>query len=178
MKRTTHLDIPGNFYDQHVVKTCPFCNSKKPRPERSRVSGLRAEQFGDLNFLDHGSAKIRDKTFGFLIVLNGATSPLTASPCKTASPSKVIAKIHEWMDTFQMIRRRFVQDMAFPNPHDLQAFYSTECTTRREFRQEHKHHGRTELRWVYNCSTNFSWHSWIQPPETWTRPTLARITPA
>ena len=37
-KRTTHLDIPGNFYDlyQHVVKTCPFCNSIKPRPERSR----------------------------------------------------------------------------------------------------------------------------------------------
>ena len=27
-KRTTHLDIPGKFYDlyQHVVKTCPFCN--------------------------------------------------------------------------------------------------------------------------------------------------------
>ena len=35
-KRTTRLDIPGNVYDvyQHVVKTCPFCNSTKPRPER------------------------------------------------------------------------------------------------------------------------------------------------
>ena len=34
-KRTTHLDIPGKFYDlyQHVVKTCPFCKSKKPRPD-------------------------------------------------------------------------------------------------------------------------------------------------
>ena len=69
-KRTTHLDIPGHFYDlyQHVAKTCPFCNSIKPTPERSRVSGLRAEEFGDLIFLDHGSAKIGDKTFGFLIV--------------------------------------------------------------------------------------------------------------
>ena len=59
-KRTTHLDLPGNFCDlyQHVVKTCPFCNSVKFRPERSRVSGLRAEEFGDLIFLDHGSAKI------------------------------------------------------------------------------------------------------------------------
>ena len=37
-KRTTHLDIPGNFDDlyQHVVKACPFCNSIQPRPERSR----------------------------------------------------------------------------------------------------------------------------------------------
>ena len=35
---------------QHLVKTCPFCNSTKPRPDRSRVSGLRAEEFGDLTF--------------------------------------------------------------------------------------------------------------------------------
>ena len=70
---TTHLDIPGRTYDlyQHVVKTCPFCNSVKPRC--CRVSGLRAEEFGDLIFMDHGSANIRGKTFGFLIVLGGAT---------------------------------------------------------------------------------------------------------
>ena len=48
-KRTTHLDMPGNVYDlyQHVVKTCPFCNSTKPRPDRSRASGLRAGEFGE-----------------------------------------------------------------------------------------------------------------------------------
>ena len=75
-KKTTHLDVPGKVSDiyQHVVKTCPFCNATKPRPDRSRVSGLRAEQFGDLIFLDHGSAKIGDKTFRFLIFLDGATS--------------------------------------------------------------------------------------------------------
>ena len=72
-KRTTHLDLPGKIYDlyQHVVKTCPFCNSTKPRYDRSRVSGLRAEEFGDLLFLDHGSTKIGDKTFRFLIILDG-----------------------------------------------------------------------------------------------------------
>ena len=62
-KRTTRLDIPGRIYDlyQQAVKRCPFCNSVKPRPERSRVSGLRAEEVGDLIFLDHGSAKNGDK---------------------------------------------------------------------------------------------------------------------
>ena len=67
-KRTTHLDIPGKVHDlyQHVVKTSPFCNSTKPRPDRPRVSGSRAEEFGDLIFLDHGSTNIGDKTFGFL----------------------------------------------------------------------------------------------------------------
>ena len=78
-KRTTYLDPPGKVYDlyQHVAKTCPFCNSTKSSPDRSRVSGMRAEEFGDLIFLDHGLTKIGDKTFGFLIVLDGATSHLS-----------------------------------------------------------------------------------------------------
>ena len=52
-------DIPGKVSDpdQHEVKTWPFCNSIKSRPDRSRVSGLGAEEFGDLIFLDHGSTK-------------------------------------------------------------------------------------------------------------------------
>ena len=49
--------------------------------------------------MDHGSAKIGDKTFGFLIVSDGATPHLTAYPCKRTSPSEVIAQLHEWMDT-------------------------------------------------------------------------------
>ena len=58
-RRTTHLDIPVRVDDlyQHVVKTCAFCDSTKPRPDRSRVSGLRAEEFGELIFLDHGVDK-------------------------------------------------------------------------------------------------------------------------
>ena len=123
-KKTTHLDIPGKDYDlyQHVVKTCPFCKSTKPRPERSCVSGLRAEEFGVLIFLDHGSTKTGNKTFGFLIVLDGATSHLTAYPCESTSSSDVISKLHEWMDTFQMNPKAICADMAFHHPHDMQAF--------------------------------------------------------
>ena len=68
-KRTTHLDSPGKVtFTSHVVRTCPFCNSTKPRPDRSRVSGLRAEEFADLIFPDYGSTKFGDKTFAFPIV--------------------------------------------------------------------------------------------------------------
>ena len=121
-ERTTHLDIPGKVYDlhQHVVKTCNLTN---PRPDRSRVSGLRAEEFGDLIFLDRGSTKIGDKTFGFLIVLDGATSLLTAYLCNSTSPSGVISKLHEWMDTFQMNPKAICVDMVFHHPHDMKAFY-------------------------------------------------------
>ena len=96
-KRTTHLDIPGKVYDhyQDVLKTCPFCNSTKPRPESSRVSGLRAEEFGDLIFFWSWIGKVGDRTFGFLIVMDGTMSHLTAFPCKRTSPSWVISKLHE-----------------------------------------------------------------------------------
>ena len=124
-KRTTHFDIPGEVYDlyQHVVKTCPFCNSKKPRPDRPRVSGLRAEEFGDLIFLDHGSSKIGNHTFGFLIVFDGATSHVTAYPSKSTFPSAATSKLHEWVDNFNMNPKAICADMAFHHHHDMQAFY-------------------------------------------------------
>ena len=105
-----------------MVKTCPFCKSVKPRPERSRESRLRAEKFGDLIFLGHESTKIGDKTFGFLIVWDGATSHLAAHPCISTSPSEVISKLHEWMDTFQMNPKAICAAVAFHHPHDMQAF--------------------------------------------------------
>ena len=67
--------------------------------------------------------KIGDKTFGFLIVLDGATSHLTAYPCKSTSPSEVISKLHEWMGTFQMNPKAICADAAFHHPHDMQTFY-------------------------------------------------------
>ena len=67
--------------------------------------------------------KIGDQTFAFLIVLDGAISHLTAYPCKSTSPSEVIAKLHEWMDTFQMNPKAICADMAFHQPPDMQAFH-------------------------------------------------------
>ena len=66
---------------------------------------------------------IGDKSFGFLIVLYGATSHLTTYPYKCTSPSEVISKLHEWMNTFQMNPRAICADLAFHHPHDIQAFY-------------------------------------------------------
>ena len=177
-KRTTHLDIPGKVYDlcQYVVKTCPICNSTQPRPHRSRVSGLRAEEFGDLIFLDHGSTKIGDKTFGFLIVLDGCTSHLTAYSCKSTSPSEVISKLHEWMDTFQMNPKAIVQ--RWLSIILMTCRHSIECIMKVAFRQDRTLFGQIELRWVYDCSTSFSRHSWTQPPRIWTRPLWHRSHPA
>ena len=102
-KKTTHLPLPGRVYDLYdrVVKKCKFCNEAKPKPQRSRVSGLRSEEFGDLIFVDHGTTKVANKTYVFLIVLDGATSYLAVYPCRTQLATEVIQKLHEWMDTYQ-----------------------------------------------------------------------------
>ena len=123
-KRTTHLDIPGKVYDlyQQVVKTCPFCKSTKPRPDRSRVSG-QSRIIWRSHLLGSWLCKYWRQTFGFLIVLDGATSHLTAYPCNSTSPSEVISKLREWVDTLQMNPRAICADMAFHHPHDMQAFY-------------------------------------------------------
>ena len=141
----------------------PFCSSIKPRPESSRVSGLRAQEFGDLIFLDHGLAKIGHKTFGFLIFLDEATSHLTAYPCKSTSPSEVLAKLHDWMDTFQMNPKAICAEMAFHQPHDMQAFYQMHHVKRVPTGPH------TPWRKGVRSSRSFSWHSWTQPPKTWTR---------
>ena len=67
--------------------------------------------------------KTGDKTFGFLIILDEATSHLTAYPFKSSSPSEVTSKLHEWMGTFQMNPKAICAEMAFHHPRDMQAFY-------------------------------------------------------
>ena len=115
---------------------------------------------------DHGSAKIANKTFGFLIVLDGATSHLTAYPCESTSPPETISNLHEWMDTFQMNPKAICADMAFHSPHEMQTFYRMHNVKTLPTRPHTP--CQTELRWVYDCSKSFSWHSWTQLPRMWT----------
>ena len=163
-KKTTHLDIPGRVYDlyQHVGKTCPFCNLTKPRPDRSRVSGLRAEEFGELIFLDHGSTNIVDKTFGFLIVLNGATSHVRGHLHQKSFPNFVSG-----LDTFQMNPKAICADVAFHHPHDTQAFYRMHNLKILPTGPHTPWPNRAEIgaRLFKKVSSS---HSWIQPPTIWT----------
>ena len=54
--RASHLKIPKDIYDlfDMVVKKCHTCSRLTDKPCRSRISGLRAEIFGDITFSDLG----------------------------------------------------------------------------------------------------------------------------
>ena len=75
------------------------------------------------SFLTMDQPRFKDKALEFLIVLDGATSHLTAYSCKSTSPSEVMSKLHEWMDTFQMNPKAIGADMSFHHPHDVEAFH-------------------------------------------------------
>ena len=124
-RRTSHLGLPQRIYDKYdnIVKTCEYCNRHKPAPQRSRVSGLRAENFGDLIFLDHGQTKIGTQNFLFLIVLDGATGFLAAYSQQTLNPEDTIRNVHDWMDTYSCTPKCIVADMAFHTPRVFQDFY-------------------------------------------------------
>ena len=78
--RTSALKLPKEVYDKYleICKKCEHCQKKHVGPSRSRVSGLRANSFGDLVFIDHCEAKIVEIKYVVLIVVDAATSFLAA----------------------------------------------------------------------------------------------------
>ena len=60
---------------------------------------------------------------------------------------EVFAKLHEWMDTFQMNPKAIFASMAFHHPDDMQAFYRMH-NVKRSLRQDRTHLGQIELKSV------------------------------
>ena len=58
-RRTSELYLPEGIYRLYdsVVKECETCQKTKPAPPRSRFSGVRAKEFGDVVFMDHCEIK-------------------------------------------------------------------------------------------------------------------------
>ena len=169
-KRTTHLDILGKVYDlhQHVVKTCPFCNSTKSRPDRSRVSGLRAEEIGDLVFLDQGSQKLETQLWDSW--LSWTEQHPIWQPIHVREPlhQKSFPDLMNGWTLSKWIRRPFVQ-IGLSIVHMI-CRYFTECTMWRDFQLDRTPRDQFELTWGYGCSRSFPLHFWIQSLKIWTRP--------
>ena len=77
-RRTSELYLPEGIYRmyENVVKECEICQKTKPAPPRSRFSGVRAKEFGDVVFMDHCEIKHMTKKHQLFLVLDGATSLL------------------------------------------------------------------------------------------------------
>ena len=81
-KGTSELALPDEVYQKYeqMVKSCKFCSDATPPPSRSRFTGLRAINVGDLVFADHAEIHHEDQTYLVLLILDGATNLRWARP--------------------------------------------------------------------------------------------------
>ena len=114
-RRTSELHLPAEVYDKYenVCKTCKVCAEGAPKPFRSHISGLRANNFGDLVFVDHCEVEFQGSHHVVLMVLDGATNLLWACPQRSKSNEETTDILREWMDNFQCVPRCLVSDMGF-----------------------------------------------------------------
>jgi hypothetical protein len=79
-KRTSQLSLSDETYEKYeqVCKQCKICSSSVGAPSRSHVSGIRAENFGEILFVDHCEVKIKNVPLYVFIAIDGSTSLLWA----------------------------------------------------------------------------------------------------
>ena len=128
--RTSELALPQCIYDkfEKVVGNCKHCNETKPSPARSRVSGLRAVNFGDMIFADHAEFTVEQESgtkekYLALLIFDAASSELWADACTSASVDESLDLFRQWMDQNQCRPKALVADMAFSGP-TFQKFYA------------------------------------------------------
>ncbi len=117
-RRTDQLCLPRQIYEKYdnVCKQCKVCSTRRPGPVRSRVTGLRASEFGDLVFVDHTDVKIADKVFVVLVILDAATNLVWAVPLPNKTAKLTLRAFREWMDTHNCRPKHVFGDMAFFEP--------------------------------------------------------------
>ena len=91
-KRTEALKIPQEIYDKYndIVNGCEQCQKFAPAPERSKVSGIRAERFGDLWFVDHVDVTLNKKQYLCLVIIDALSNLLFVEVQKDKLPETTL----------------------------------------------------------------------------------------
>ena len=77
------------------------------------MSGFRADNFGDIVFIDHADVKIRCEIYTVFIVVEGATTFVTAFAPRANDIHETVQCLMNWMDTFHCIPQSICADMDF-----------------------------------------------------------------
>ena len=103
--RTSELALPDEIYEKYekICKDCTHCQHVGKTAPRSHVSGIRSQNFGDLLFFDHCEVteivpgkpgqEPRTRKHIILIILDSATSYLSAYPCADHSDKTTLEKL-------------------------------------------------------------------------------------
>ena len=114
--RTRALHLPKSTFDlfDKIRSECEVCQVAKHAPSRSKTSGLRADTFGDMTFIDHCQVPLGtgEHTIVF-VILDGATTLLTAEAVTTTQEVENITVLRNYFDQYHLQPKSVVADQAF-----------------------------------------------------------------
>ena len=83
-------------------------------PSRSKTSGLRADTFGDMTFIDHCQVPLgTGEHIIVFVILDGATTLLTAEAVTTTQEAENITVLRNYFDQYHLQPKSVVADQAF-----------------------------------------------------------------
>ena len=123
-RRTTQLKIPKEIYEQYeqIVKSCESCQRWKQAPTRSRVSGMRAVNFGDLIFVDHVDISVDEHVYCVLVVLDAASNLIWAGAQNSKLHTESMRVMQTNWDEWNVRPKAVVGDNYFMEP-DFRKWY-------------------------------------------------------
>ena len=86
------------------------------------MSGLRAQEFDDLLFIDHPKVQVQGKMGIIFVILDGATNLLWAKAQSDERNETTLQALRDWMDQYQCRPRGILADIAFSHP-TFERFY-------------------------------------------------------
>ena len=114
--RTRSLHLPKSTFDlfDTIRSECEVCQAAKHAPSRSKTSGLRADTFGDMTFIDHCQVPLgTGEHIIVFVILNGATTLLTAEAVTTTQEAENITVLRNYFDQYHLQPKPVVADQAF-----------------------------------------------------------------
>ena len=84
-----------------------------PAPQRSRISGIRANHFGDVCFIDFLELKLGEHSYNFFIGLDACTNLVFIAPTATQDAAHGQSAFSELMNDWKLKPKKIVCDMAF-----------------------------------------------------------------
>ena len=124
--RTRALHLPKETYDlcDKIRAECEPCQKAAIAPSRNRTSGPRAEQFGELTFIDHCFFFGSSEHINVLVILDGATTLLTTEVVERTTEECNISLLRNYFDQYHLQPKCVVGDQAFMTP-SWELFYNS-----------------------------------------------------
>ena len=125
-RRTSKLEIPPKVYELYdeVVKACTACRELVKQYPRSKISGIRADAFGDTVGVDLCFPVIFGDRVTVFVAVDLATSLTFCQQIPDNTVASIQSAILDLIDNWHLTPKRVVSDMEFVNSSQWRQFWA------------------------------------------------------